>query len=126
MKIYAQCKNCRSEINFRANASDRFVLARKFGERIDLNCNSCGTKKQYHLNELKAEESRFISIIAMLIFLGGTTAIFVYLWPYFFRTSYVYAVSGLLGVLTMPFLVYQAINHGQSNKVKYFNTKQYG
>ncbi|WP_339924088.1 hypothetical protein [uncultured Cyclobacterium sp.] len=126
MKIYTKCAKCRSEIVLKTNASDRFVLAKKIGETIDLSCKSCGTNKKYHVKEMKAEESKIVGFISLLIFLGGTSGIFFYLWPYFFRTSYIYAISALIGVLTVPFLIYQAINFGQSNKVKYFNAKQYG
>jgi len=126
MRLYAKCENCKSEINLRATASDRFKLATKRGEKIDLTCNSCETVGTYHVNDIIAERSKTVIIVALLIFLGGTTGIFIYLWPYFFRTSYIYAISGLTGVLTIPFLVYQAINSGQENRVKYFNTKRYG
>ena len=126
MRLYTKCKNCKSEINFKTTASDRFVLARKRGERIDLNCTSCGTGKQYHVNDIKAEESNIMSLFALFIFLGGTIGLFIYLWPYFFRTSYIYAVSGLIGVLTIPFLIYQAISSTQAHRVNYFNSKQFG
>ncbi|AKP50230.1 hypothetical protein CA2015_0770 [Cyclobacterium amurskyense] len=61
MKICTKCAKCRSEINLKTNASDRFGLAKKNGERINLSCNSCGTKKKYHVDELKAEESKVVS-----------------------------------------------------------------
>lgn len=125
MNLYTHCKNCKFEIDFSISARDRFVLARKLGEQIDLNCNSCGTWKQYHVNEIKAEENKIISLMALLILFGGTIGIFIYLWRYIFNSSGVLAVAGLLGVLTIPFLVYQAINSSQSNKVDYFNSKKY-
>ena len=126
MRLYTNCINCKSEINFRTTASDRFVLVKRRGEQIKLNCESCGTTKEYHVNNLKAEESKIVGIISFLIFLGGTTALLFYLWPYIFQISSVYAISGAVGILTIPFFVYQAINSGQANKVKYFNTKRYG
>lgn len=126
MRLYTNCINCKTEINFRITASDRFVLAKKQGERIKLNCKSCGTTKEYHVNDLKAEESRVVGIISVLIFLGGTTVLLIYLWPYIFQISSVYAISGAVGILTIPFIVYQTINLGQVNRVKYFNAKRYG
>jgi hypothetical protein len=126
MNLQARCKNCRSFIAFQATVKDRFELARKRGEKIDLKCRSCGTKDTYDVNDIKAVESKFIAIVALLLFLCGTTALFIYLWPYFFATSYIYAISGMIGILTIPFLVFQAINHGQLNRVQYFNTKRHG
>ncbi|SEJ82405.1 hypothetical protein SAMN05192553_12015 [Cyclobacterium xiamenense] len=67
-----------------------------------------------------------VGIISVLIFLGGTTALLFYLWPYIFQISSVYAISGAVGILMIPFMVYQTINSGQANKVKYFNAKRYG
>jgi hypothetical protein len=126
MKLQARCENCKAYLSFHANVADRFELARKRGEKIDLSCLHCGTKKAFKMNEIKAVENKFLSIAGLLIFLGGTVGLFAYLWPYFFKTSYIYAIAGLIGVLTIPFLIYQAINHGQENKVQYFNSKRYG
>lgn len=126
MRLYTNCINCKSEINFRNTASDRFVLAKRRGEQVKLNCESCGTTKEYHVNDLKAEESRIVGIISVFIFLVGTTVLLIYLWPYIFQISSVYAISGAVGILTIPFMAYQAINSGQANKVKYFNAKRYG
>lgn len=126
MRLYTNCVNCKTEINFRTTACDRFMLAKNQGERIKLDCTACGKTKEYHVNDLKAEESRIGGIISLIIFFGGTTALFIYLWPYIFQLSSVYAISGTVGILIIPFMVYQAINAGRVNKVKYFNKKRYG
>lgn len=126
MRLCTKCTNCKFEIKFRAIASDRFKLAKKLGKHINLNCKSCGAPNTFHVNDIKAEESAIVSIVALIIFLGGTTSLFIYIWPYFFKSSYLYIVSGLIGILTVPFLVYQALNSGNANRVQYFNKKKYG
>ena len=126
MKLYTYCVNCKSEINLLTNATDRFVLARKKGERIKLNCSTCETSNDYHVNDLKAEEGKTLGIIAIFILFGGTTVVLIYLWPYIFQLTSVYAISGSVGILTIPFLVFQAINSGKEMRVRYFNSKRYG
>ena len=125
MKLYTNCKNCKEEIQFSVLARDRFALAKKRGEKIDLNCRSCGTRKTYHVNEIKAEEKKSIQVLAGLILLFGTIGLFFFLWPILLKSS-VLVVGGLIGILTVPFLVYKFLNEDERNRVDYFNTKDYG
>ena len=125
MRLYTNCKNCKEEVQFSVIAKDRFVLARKRGEAIDLNCTSCGARKSYHVNEINAEEKKSIQVLAALILLIGTTALFLYLWPILLKSS-IMAVAGLVGILAVPSFVYKFLNEDERNRVSYFNTKHYG
>lgn len=83
MKLYTYCTKCKSEIGFNLRAKDRFTLAKKHGEEIQLTCNNCSSRKYYHVNDIKAEESKAVGMVSLFSFLTGTAVIFILLWPYF-------------------------------------------
>ena len=51
-----------------------FVLAKKLGEVIPVNCQKCGSNNDIHVNDVKAEENKLVSLFAEFIFLAGTLA----------------------------------------------------
>ncbi len=126
MKLNVRCKNCRSDIYFRALAKDRFQLAKRKGEQISLTCESCGTRKDYNPNDVTAEEKKTIGLMAVLIFVVGTAVLFVIIWKYVWRLNDPFAISGFVAILTIPFLIYQGISTTHSERVRYFNAKRYG
>lgn len=126
MRLFTYCKNCREDIYFNVMARDGFVLAKKRGTQIHLNCDNCGTRKQNHANEIDAVENKGLRLTALIILIGGTIGIFIYLWQLFFRSSNVYEISGLVGILTIPFLIYHAIITSDMSRIKYFKRKHYG
>ena len=107
-------------------AEDRFKLAKKVGEKLDLQCKSCGSKQRTKMNDIKAEENKVMSLIASGIFFLGTIALLILIWDYLLVLLGAYAVSSLLGVLVIPFMVYQAMNSSQRERINYFNVKIYG
>ncbi len=126
MKLYTRCQNCKEDIYFTSFSSDRFQLARKRGNLIFLDCKSCGTKASYEPNAIFAEESKGIGWAAAIILIGGTIGLFMFVWKYITRTTDVWAIANFAALLGVPFLVYQAITKTQRDRVRYFNTKQYG
>ncbi|GAA5039323.1 hypothetical protein GCM10011506_38390 [Marivirga lumbricoides] len=126
MNLQAKCKNCNSFIYFRAPVSDRFELARKRGDKLNLKCNTCNADKVYNLNDVKAIESKLMAILALLLFIFGTIGLFIFIWPYFFQTGNIYVITGLISLLTIPFLIYQSITSGDAERIRYFNAKYYG
>ncbi len=126
MKLYTKCKQCKQEVHFTFSGSDRFQLARKLGKEIFLDCKSCGTRSSYEPNEISAEESTRIDFIATIILIGGTIALFMLVWKYITRTNDIWVIANFAAVLGTPFLIYQAISKSQRDRVRYFNTKQYG
>ena len=125
MKLYTRCSKCRHEINFSARVSDRFGLAAKMGEKVELKCTSCNTLGKYHVNDIKAEKSKKVALIATVVLLGGTASILAYLWDYLFQIADVYAISSLGGVVGIPMLFYLAITSEQEKKVWIFNAYWY-
>ena len=109
MILSTKCKSCRTPIKFKARVSDRFDLAKKRGDKIELRCTSCGASKAYHVNDIKAQENKVFGILGLIIFLGGTTIIVMYFWPYVFQTSYIYAISAIIGIASVPFVIQQLI-----------------
>lgn len=126
MRLYTKCSNCRSKLSFKENAPDRFVLAKKRGEKFKLNCHSCSKEVPIDLNDVKAEENKLLYTILLLLSVFATITILIYLWPYVFRTSWIYAIANLIGIVVIPHMFYQAYLIAQRNKVRYFNTKRYG
>ena len=125
MKLYTRCSKCREEINFSAWVSDRFGLAAKMGEKIELKCIKCNTTAKYHVNDIKAEKNRRIALTASFILLVGTAGIVYFIWDYIFRIANIYAISAFIGVIGIPMFFFQAINSEHEHKVRLFNMYEY-
>ncbi|WP_188466664.1 hypothetical protein [Marivirga lumbricoides] len=93
---------------------------------MNLKCNTCNADKVYNLNDVKAIESKLMAILALLLFIFGTIGLFIFIWPYFFQTGNIYVITGLISLLTIPFLIYQSITSGDAERIRYFNAKYYG
>ncbi|MGL1889711.1 MAG: hypothetical protein OCD76_24570 [Reichenbachiella sp.] len=78
------------------------------------------------MNDINAEENQRTRLLSLAIFIGGTICLFIYILPYISEMANIYAISGFVGILTIPFLVYQGINSTHSGNVRYFNSKKYG
>lgn len=121
MKLYTNCHNCKKEIRFSTWSSDRVELSKSKGNRIELTCKKCGQKDFYHVNRIKATESKIAQIIGLIIFLVGTPIVFFWIWDYIFQFVYIYVVAGLVGLIGVPFMIYSVIEKEQSRKVRQFN-----
>lgn len=126
MHLYTHCKSCFKEITISSSAKDRFKLAKEVGEIIPANCMHCGKRNEVHVNDVKAEESKYTSIIAALILLIGTPLLLIYQWDYILQTTSILYKAGAASLLVIPFMFYQAIKSSQSAKTQYFNSKNYG
>lgn len=93
---------------------------------MELLCSGCNTKAKYHVNDIKAESNKKIALFAALVFLFGTGGLLIFIWDYLFRIADVFAISGLIGVLVIPFMFYQVITSEQEQKVRNFNIYEYG
>jgi len=121
MRLYTNCHNCRKEIRFSSWESDRVELSKSKGDKIELNCKNCGQKDFYHVNRIKATESKISQIIGLTIFLIGTPLVFIWIWDYIFQFAYIYVIAGLVGVIGVPFMIYSIIESEQRKKVSQFN-----
>ncbi len=121
MRLYTNCHNCRKEIKFSTSEPDRVELSKSKGEKIELNCNYCGQKDFYHVNKIKATESKTAQVTGLIIFIIGTPLTFYLIWDYTFRVAHIDAIVGLIGIIGVPFMVYSIINMEQKRKVRLFN-----
>ncbi|GGE01881.1 hypothetical protein GCM10011312_26590 [Planktosalinus lacus] len=79
MRLYTNCHNCKKEIRFSSWDSDRVELSKSKGNKIELTCKKCGQTDLYHLNRIKATESKIAQIIGLTIFLIGTPLVFLWI-----------------------------------------------
>lgn len=78
MKLIVNCKDCRNKIKLKKSVNDRVELARAIGDEFKLKCEECLKENKYHVNDVKAKESKLIAVFAFVIFIFGT-GIIVYL-----------------------------------------------
>ena len=126
MKLQTKCKHCREYLFIKYRAADRFELAKKIGKNPELQCNYCNETHKYNLNEIKAVPNKILLLIASAIFLIGTGLTIYFLWDYFFKTSDIYSIAVLAGMIGFPYLIYEAINSIHRQKINYFNSKTFG
>mgnify|MGYP006995672951 CR=1 FL=1 len=121
MRLYANCHNCRNEIRFSTSEPDRVELSKSKGNKIELTCNHCGQTDSYHVNKIKATESKIAQIIGLIIFIVGTPLTLYLIWGYIFRFTYIYVIAGLIGLIGIPFMIYAIIEKEQRKKIRLFN-----
>ena len=126
MKLRVNCKSCRKSIPLHSKAKDRFALAEIVGENFEVQCLKCTNISVYHVNDVKAYPSHWFTLLLLFVLTGGPVLIFVFTWEYFLRISNVYVIAILIGLLLVPYFIYEAFNNTVKNKVNYFNVKQYG
>jgi len=100
---------------------DRVEFSKSKGDKIELTCLHCGQTDFYHLNKIKATESKIAQLIGLTIFIIGTPLTIYFIWDYFFRFTYIYVIAGLIGLIGVPFMIYSLIDKDQRKKVKRFN-----
>lgn len=121
MTLIARCKKCRQFIRFYVWAiTDRVALAKKKGERFSLECK-CGHSNSYHVNEIAADTNKIIALFSSAIFLLGTPYVSYKVMKLIGWNYYPHAVSALLGVAFIPFLIYWSINVTQQRRQSRFN-----
>ncbi len=121
MRLYTNCHNCKKEIRFSTVEPDRVELSKTKGNKIELTCKQCGQTEFYHLNKIKATESKITQIIGLPVFIIGTPLTLYLIWDYIFRFTYIYIIAGLIGIIGVPFMIYSIIEKEQRKKVKRFN-----
>ncbi len=126
MRLCAICTRCGEEIYLRVKVGDRFALAKKKGNQIELHCRYCNNRSKYHVNAIEAKANKRVNIIAISTSVVGTALLFFGAWNYLWELANIHAITGLIGVLTLPAGVYYAIVSTQQEKVRYFNSKKYG
>lgn len=122
MKLIVNCKHCRKEIRVRKSVSDRGELAREKGDQFTLKCGKCSRKESYHVNEVRAQESKSIALIALLVFVFGTAIIGYELKAYLFMPNNPYGAISVGGMLLIPIVVYGLLIKQERDQVTLFNS----
>ena len=105
----------------KSSVNDRAELSREIGNEFNLRCEECLREKKYHVNDVKAKESKLIALIALAIFVFGTGIIVYLLRDYFFMSNNPYYVRAIGGSLIFPFLVYMIFTKQERGNVNRFN-----
>jgi len=121
MKLQTTCKECKSEIVFHTWKTDRINLEMEKGKYIELRCKRCGITNKYHLNEIKAKESKVALIFGLLIFVLGTPILLLISWKISFQSMNIYFISGIIALIGIPLLIYTLIEKNEITKVRNFN-----
>ncbi|WP_346881526.1 hypothetical protein [uncultured Algibacter sp.] len=95
MNLYTYCKSCKSNINIKSGASTRPDLQMEKGDAFNVNCQNCGTIEKKHVNDIKAESSKAIMLVGLVLGIVAT----VILWFFFKGIALV--------VFIIPILVWQ-------------------
>ena len=118
MRIYGRCKNCRADVSCSTSASTRIEFIKKHNEYKEIECQNCGTITKFHIDDLRARESKLAKIVAFLILVIGTPLTFV-IFGLFYTNFNVYAIVG--GFFLIPVIIYRFIQNQDQQRVLDFN-----
>lgn len=121
MKVYAKCKKCENEIEYSTSANTRVEFAMYEGEIKKLDCKNCGTKAEFHVDELFAKASKMVQMGAGVIFLIGTPLMIFFLYPIFTESRNHYVIYIVGGCLLVPVTMYGMIKSQDRTRVNTFN-----
>jgi len=121
MKLILICKNCRGELKLKNSVNDRAELARERGDKFKLKCEECSKEDKYHVNDVKAKESKLIALIAFGVFIFGTGTIGYLLRDYLFKLNTPYNVLAIGGILLIPSVVYMIMTKQERDNARRFN-----
>ena len=124
MRVYGKCPKCGTEIGYSTSANTRVEFAMQDGEKRILNCKNCGTKTEFHVDELYAKESKIAQIGAGLIFLIGTPLMFFFVNPIFSGSRNHYVIYIVGGFLLVPVIAYGIIKKQDQTRVSSFNRRK--
>lgn len=113
MNVFGKCKKCNTELPYATEANTRVEFAMKHGENIKLECNSCKSINEFHVDELFTNKSNLPKkafLVSLVLILFGT------LYFIFFTDSkYVVIAFGL------PFTIYFILMKQDQIRVSGFN-----
>jgi len=75
MFLHATCHNCQKKIPIQSNAHARTELEDERGAEFLVECKECGTKEKKHVNRINASPSPLPTIIALVISVIATLAL---------------------------------------------------
>jgi len=119
MKLTLICSSCKHKNQVKKSVNDRSELARKLGKDFQIQCQACAISNSYHINEVIAEQSRWIAISAFIIFFFGTGIVFFLLKDYLLISSNTLTLGGIIAI---PSIVYAIIVKQERDNVSRFNS----
>jgi len=75
---------------------------------------------EYHVNDLRAQESKIAALIGLMVMIIGTAIILILLWDYIWQSG-LYGAFGLILIIGIPGSVYMIINKNDQSRVNSFN-----
>ncbi len=121
MKLFIFCSNCRNKIKLKYYVNDRAELLKKLGVRISLVCKECSLSKNYHVNDVKATESKLTLLFATMILFFGTGIVGYLVKDFIFGASVSYAIYVILGMILVPSIIYIMIKKQERDSIRRFN-----
>ncbi|SDY08451.1 hypothetical protein SAMN05444411_1214 [Lutibacter oricola] len=121
MKVFGKCQNCKNEISVSVNYGTRLEIAMYEGETKSNYCKNCNKKNEFHINDLRAKESKFSLIISGLIFLIGTPLTIYLLFDYLIIPHNPYIALIIAGFIAVPMTIYGIIRKQDMIRVRAFN-----
>lgn len=122
MVLYTYCNSCKNSIKLPFSEFSRADIAIKKGNFIEIRCNKCYHKDNYHLNSIMAKKSPIAVIFSLIILFFGTPILLYYFGDYFFKTTNLKIIGLLIGVVGIPTIMYNLINKEEQKKVSGFNS----
>jgi hypothetical protein len=121
MKLFASCSKCKQEISFNSKHKTRVEFAKHEGETKTLNCESCGQKNTFKLDEISAKKSKNAIIAASLIFFTGIPFVIYYIDEFVLKIGGLYSILTIGGFLLIPIFVYKMIKYKEKVRINSFN-----
>ena len=118
MNIYSECIKCSEELAVKTLYETRGEHALRKGEVIEIQCVTCRTLNNIHIDEFKAKESKTVKVLALSAFIGTFVfAVVAFLWLIYEKD----VVMIWYGVFGVPFLIYGSILVYDRKRVSLFN-----
>ena len=103
------------------SVNDRAELARERGNEFNLKCDECSKENKYHVNDVKAKESKLLALIVFGIFVFGTGIIGYLLRDYLFMPNNPYNALAIGGLLLVPSAGYVILTKQERDNARRFN-----
>ena len=121
MILLTKCKNCKEQIHYKTNSSDKVEFAMKNGEFVELQCKKCGVKVKYHIDSFYAKSNKLSLIIATIIFLLGTPVTLYLVWDKITNSGCVLCITIIFIPIIIPSLIYGIMIKNDRIRVNAFN-----
>lgn len=120
MFLYTTCKNCKTELKFWSNNYTRVELAKNEGEFKKLICKNCTNQNKVHVDDIHAQNSKFLKYFGLMILAFGTPFSFYVLYL-FLQKGNLHGFSGLVLVIAIPVFIYIIIKKEERMRINTFN-----